>query len=151
MPINELPGSAGSAAGAAAGRALVGEPAGALGLVVPAGRVRLICTALGAWDPAVTREGLWVFTSPRPQPRLDAWMGRMLRDHRGGKVSYEQAEAAFAAAARPELTRGGAVELTDLQRSALAVEFDLADMAAEEDWPYEDPRLHAVSFAVVEP
>jgi len=129
----------------------LGEPAGSWGMFVPSGRARLICTQLGSWTPEVSQEGLWVFTSTQEQPRLDAWMTRMDRNHPMGRASFAEAELAFAAAAEPELTQARSPDLTDRQRSALAVEFTMADMLGEDAWRIRDPRLHSVSFAVQQP
>jgi serine/threonine-protein kinase len=150
MGINEVAWSELGADGSPerAAQALVGEPTGSWGMLMPAGRTRLICTQLGPWSPEVSHEGLWIFTSPEEQPRIDAWMTRMNRDYPAGKVTFEQARLAFEAAAEPELTRGSSVELTARQRASLAVDFNVADMTA---WRIEDPRLHAVSFAVHKP
>lgn len=149
MQISEL--ASRSPAAASWATTDVGEPSGRWGLKVPTGDVRLVCTELGPRAADVAHEGLWVFTSAEPQPRLDAWLTRMDRQHGGGRVSYAEALAAFDAAGKPELTRGRSVELTDQQRQALFVDFTVADMREEDGWPVEDPQLHAVSFAVHEP
>jgi len=125
----------------------VGESTGLWGLKLPEGTSRLICTELGPAGVAAAHEGLWVFTSPEPQPRLDAWMSRMAR-HPQGAASYAEAQAAFEAAAQPEITRGQGVSLSAEQLAALAVDFTLADMLNDDHWQLRDLQLHAVSFSV---
>ncbi|HEX5009181.1 MAG TPA: serine/threonine-protein kinase [Planctomycetota bacterium] len=93
-------------------------------------------------------EGLLVFASPNPQPKLAAWMDELNRVGSlspDGAVPYAEARAAVDGA--PPATRGVKIELTEAERLALT-QIDAAALLGEKDWSLPDPHRWEFRFVV---
>ncbi len=113
------------------------------------------CTKITESSKEGSFEGLWIFTSPEPQERLESWMHDMAitaANSPAQAVTVEQARTAFAAfgaSVPPPLTRGdpvGEVAPEVLRKQASSL--DAASVLGEKDWPFKDPRRLAFFFRV---
>ncbi len=119
---------------------------------VPAGDTPLNCTKINA-SVDVAFEGLWVFTSEKPQPRLETWLAQLdkiaLANVAAGesyRVGFDRARAAFDAA--PDVERGGHVELDPAQRDDLGSRLTAALVMDPDEWPFTDLERFEVFFKV---
>jgi len=120
---------------------------------VPAGDTALHCTQIGAATADVDFEGLWVFTSEKPQPRIDAWLERLdqiaFANNAAGdgyRVGFDRARAAFDTA--PDVERGGQVQLDSDQREDLGSQLTAALVMDADEWPFKDLERFEVLFKV---
>lgn len=117
-----------------------------LTLRVPAGRTALSCAAIEAGLPGVTREGLWVFTSPETQPVLSGWL-RTLDElvARDGQVEL--------GAAREHLDldalRGANLDGDLTAARHMSARLREAMSARDAAWPLSDPQRTVFSFEVL--
>ncbi|MHC5210464.1 MAG: serine/threonine-protein kinase [Planctomycetota bacterium] len=130
--------------------ASVEGPADDWGLLVETadGPTAVACTEVTETRPDVPFEGLWVFASAEPQPRISEWMHKLQweADRPGSEnpgVPLDTALALLSRAASGQ--RGGR-----LDRSGEPVQewFSAEALTRRDVWPYEDPLRYEFFYPV---
>jgi hypothetical protein len=109
------------------------------------------CTRITDASLAGNYEGLWLFTSSSPEPRLEAWMSRLdlvAKASQDEAVPYEEALAAFDRDASGSTTRGGRVDQSPEERARQTASLDAASALDEGDGPFADLRRRSFFFRV---
>ncbi len=125
-----------------------GEERRGWAILVPEGETSLSCTAVGDYDGEVPYEGVWVFASREPDPKIEQWMNtlRTLERPPLGAVPYEAAKRAFD---NPPRTRGRPVELTADEESDLSRQLTAERIMGEAEWSFTDSQRFAKFYPVV--
>ncbi len=118
---------------------------------VEAGETRLICTEIASVEDAVPYEGLWLYVSDQPVPRISQWMDQLHRlasdgVSNAGRVGYAVARALFEAGPGA-LTRGKSATLSKAEKRRVS-DLLTAETIMGQEWILEDPKRFHVSMKV---
>jgi hypothetical protein len=134
----------------------VSGPASDWGLLVEPGAapVNVACTKVVEIRPDVPYEGLWVFASAEPQPRISGWMHALQDeverlDAESPGVPLEAALALLDGAATRQ--RGGRLDIDVEKREELQAWLSAEALTRRDEWPYEDPLRFEFFFPVERP
>jgi len=125
-------------------------PTDSWGLLVPEGRQQVHCTEITSASADIPYEGLWVFASAEPNPRLDDWMSELARlaDAQSGAPGIPLARARQLLVDGPPVLRGAAVQVSGDERAALARLVSSAAASDQVDWPLEGLMRYVVAYRV---
>jgi len=118
------------------------------GLLVPDGQQRVDCTRLETTSADVPYEGLWVFASAEPQPRLAEWLAELQRLASAGATGVPLARARELLLEGPPALRGSTVRVSAEERAAMANLCSTPAVANAADWPLEGVVRYVVAYRV---